>query len=496
MAPDNRNGTKVPELTASDWGVLTDPLSLAYFWGGLEWFDWQIEVIQKFFKPGSRVARSTPNEAGKTSEIIANSVLAAMCLYPGCQIVYTSSSWKQIENQFMPAIRRKIGRFPEWKVIEDEIVAPSVNGLPPSKCIVFSTNDPGRAEGYHPQKANDKDGVEHYLPLFYILDEAKSIDDKIFEAMFRCDPDHVLMLSSPGEQNGYFYKVISGGSSIWDVKQITWQDCPHLMMGRKKQQRMELISEYGEKHPFIQSMIFGKFIRAGALYVFDNEGAVSALMSGILPVRRGIRRAAIDLSGGGDEIVLMFATGNHHYRTKIFHEKNAVRLADMLGKDMRKENVLSHNVVADDGGMGDPIIDILVEKGWRDIQRYRNDEKPTDEQTFFNKTAEDHFNVKKMLARGEITSSVSDEKLKDQMLSRKFVMPNNDSNRIRLEAKKDMRKRGDASPDRLDDFVMLFADLPPPERIVHIGEKTGGRTNILPGSGGTLPFNHGMLSEK
>jgi hypothetical protein len=46
------------------------------------------------------------------------------------------------------------------------------------------------------------------------------------------------------------------------------------------------------------------------------------------------------------------------------------------------------------------------------------------------------------------------------MRKRRYVLPKDDSNRIRVEPKESVRSRGEPSPDRLDTIVMLFSSAP------------------------------------
>ena len=127
--------------------------------------------------------------------------------------------------------------------------------------MTFSATDPGYAEGYHGQWVLDKDGNKYYSPLLFIIDEAKSVKQDIFNAKDRCSPDMTLVVSTPGENTGPFYDIISKEPPGWDVIPVTWRDCPHLLEGRAYTYRQNLIKKFGEDSPFIQSMIFGNFIK-------------------------------------------------------------------------------------------------------------------------------------------------------------------------------------------------------------------------------------------
>lgn len=473
-----------------DFEQMVSPLAMAKFWNAPDYYPWQVECQTRLFTRGSRVPLVTPNESGKTSEMIANAGLTCMALYPGSQVVSTAGSWKQIENQLLPVLRSKLAKYPGWRITEDKITAPSVRGLPPSTWVLFSTNDPGRAEGYHDRVLEDVNGNKVLCPLMYIIDEAKTVQAEIFQAMIRCDPSFALVTSSPGLAQGEFYRVVKGDSPFWEPAiEVTWNDCPHLLRGKALKTRQKLIQDLGETHPFVQSMVFGKFIEDSEFRIWGDGKSVDALFSRVLVSRRGVKRAAVDYSSGGDEQVLYIADGNTLTHGYVWRLKDATELARRIDSRLKLHGILPNNITADDGGMGEAVSDILEDMGWKGIRRYKSDDSPIDNERYFNIAAEDHFEVRRKMARGEITSDFDDPKLKLQMTKRNYEMPNDDGNRIRLEPKKKIRNRRDPSPDRLDVFVMLFKDLESPQELDTFRQRQAQALATEVGKGGSTSYN-------
>lgn len=195
------------KISRSELDMLGDPLALWNMWDEDPPYQWQSDVISSIFS-GTPTIVTTPNEAGKTSKIVANSGLICMAKYPGCKVVSTAGSFRQVSEQLWPIVRSKVAPFPKWRITEEKLYAPSINGIPGSTWTIFSTDDPKKAEGYHAQRFKDAEGNLVYCPLMYIIDEAKAVESGIFEAAYRCDPDYFLVCSTPGEEDGELYNII------------------------------------------------------------------------------------------------------------------------------------------------------------------------------------------------------------------------------------------------------------------------------------------------
>ena len=202
------------------------------------------------------------------------------------------------------------------------------------------------------------------------------------------------------------------------------------------------------------------FFRSAEFVVFDRFDLVERAMSGLVRVRRGPRRAALDLSAGGDEQVMGVREGNQVLPMHGFHLRDTDHLAQEFIRLFQKYELKPEDVIADADGVGAAIVDNIEGRGWRGIRRYQNNEKPRDPSRFVNRVAEDAFYLRRLVEQ-QALNLPADTELKDQMRRRRYVMKNDDSNKIRLEPKEKIRNRGEKSPDRLDVAVMLCAEIPP-----------------------------------
>jgi len=447
------------------WPKGTHPIEQASLWTDNILYPWQAELIRQVAMPKSRVIASTPNEAGKTSEIIPILGLSIMTAFPGSLVLSTAGSELQLKEQLFPYLETKLAKYPNWRVSQGSltVIAPSVAGLRASKWIGYCPKDAKTAEGYHDAWARDVDGDLRFQPVFYIGDEAKSIKEGIFQAMMRIDPFFCFFVSTPGEDTGPFHDALEpdtldmqgDGEDYWTYrKQVDWTECPHLQRPDKRVIREQIIKKFGEQSAFVQSMIFGKFYRKGQNYVFDDLGPVRACMGNMGHWIKGKRAAGLDLSAGGDEQVLYIREGTKIIFEDIQRERDTYRLAQLHVAALRKYGVAPEDVVVDVGGVGAPIVSHMESMGYYGMERYVVAEQAKDTNQFWNRYAEDHFHLRDLFNSALVTIK-EDSLLLRQMRSRKYEI--DDRNRIRMESKTKLAN----SPDRLDAMVMCFSNTDP-----------------------------------
>lgn len=456
--------TEKEQKRALVWPPSMDPVSQAQLWVAQRLYPWQVRVLRDVERGmGICLAVLTPNESGKTSFLLPVAGLSFLAAFPGAQVVSTAGVERQIRKQLWPVLRATLARYPKWQITEElSITAPAVRGLPPSTWEAFTTRDPAYAEGFHSRWYRDKNGALVYAPLMVIIDEAKSFTDSgMFDAFERCNPDVWLVVSTPGEDTGPFFECFNlFRGEPWVCHEVSRVDCPHLWEEPTYSKHQLKIEKLGMDDPLVLSMIFGRFFRRGGRFIFEAMQDVEWAMSGMVPKIDGARKAALDFSGGGDEQVFVVRDGNLVLELRAFHESDTTILGDRFVELFKRWELKPENIIGDNGGLGKPCIDYLERKGWRGIRRYMADDKARDETLYVNRASEDHMDLKYRL-QSKLIGLPADQTLKDQMRRRRYLMRNDDSNRVRVEPKEAVRNRGEPSPDRLDAVVMVFSDMPP-----------------------------------
>lgn len=230
---------------------------------GYDYYGWQSDVVSWYDDANIRLIQgslATPNGSGKSSVCIPTLVLGWLWFYPRGKVVFTTADGKQLDGQVMPAINAHRSKFPQWRWVEREVTT-NTGGM----FVAFTTDEPGRAEGWH--KFNDLDG-----PLLIICDEAKTIPEPIFEAIDRCTYNAILLASSPGRMSGRFYDSQFGRKDFYRIS-VGLKDCPHITQDKIDR----LNAQYGvdgltPNQAFLDSTLDGKFMEALAEMRFNPAG--------------------------------------------------------------------------------------------------------------------------------------------------------------------------------------------------------------------------------
>jgi hypothetical protein len=440
--------------------------------GRVKLHPWQIKILMDFGKGGSsddhplqQVVRAC-NGSGKDKYVIAPCVVWLCMAFVKARGVVTSSSGQQLDSQtgtyitqLCQAANRKFQDLfgqPIWK-INYRYYECLATGSP---IDLFATDEPKKAEGYHPLVPDAKMGI--------FVSEDKSVPDDINIALNRCTGyTHRLHVSTPGEPMGHFKaycdisvprEAIEHVSKLeptdWVQYHITAFDCSHLSRSYIEQMKRDLPG--GEGGVAYRSIVMAEFGSAEAMVVIPSIyvwKAVNGCKYG--HKTKTYNDAGLDLSDGGDETVLAIRNGNrlmHLIPFRFDNTQDTIRFLDEKFRSFQLNN--SHSRInADCGGMGKPMLDQLKGMGWLNIHYIDNRNTPHEPRVYKNRAAELWFRFRKLLEQNEIWL-LDDHKLKTQLATRFYsITP---ENKHQLESKPQARAKGHPSPDRADAVVLAF----------------------------------------
>lgn len=430
------------KLTDRQKRVLATPAGFARLYLDLPLYPKQEAILNDLAPHGARVSVRTCNESGKTRCIIAPFVLWHASVFPRGLVISTSGSWPQVTNQLVPRLKSFAHKFPAWTFNAETIM---VDGTP--RWVGFSTNNPGRAEGYH--------GTPDQ-PLAALVDEAKTVADPIIDMLeARCNPQRLGLLSSPGFAEGAFYRSQSTQAKLWRCHHLTAAECPHISPDSIARRR----TLYPGEHILVRSALDAEFMEV-------VEGALLSLAelehcrSYPPPPAGGERHAFLDFAAGGDENVLAVRQGNRVWLQDCWREKDTMRALGrfLLGLNRLKSEwgLRAEEVEGDADGLGKPMIDVLAEAGWA-IQPFHGGSAPLWEQHYLNRISEVWFTGAEQIKRHHVILP-EDADLGAQLINRKSVF--HVKGKLRLETKEEMRQRGVPSPDRADALLGALARRP------------------------------------
>lgn len=432
---------------------------------------WQVQIMMDFasgiiggnskddaFKAIVRAA----NSSGKDQYVIAPcAVWLAMCTTTYASCVVTSSSGTQLDNQTCTYIEQLCKEANQkihpkvWKI--NYRYYECLDTRSPIMC--FATDEPGKAEGYHPLRAGSK------LALFE--SEAKTVPDDIFKAQTRClGYTHRVLVSSPGLEIGHFYdldcdaierKTLDEGyerqSTDWIKYKVTAFDCPHISKNEIAQAKND--SPGGENGLLYRSMILAEFGTSDAMVVIPHIYVKRAVNSRIQHLTEHFNTGGLDLSDGGAETVLVVRNGNKVINLDPFRFDNTEDTIDYLDRKF-PDYGLDHPdslIFADCCGIGKPMLNALKRKGWKNIRYVDSRNTAREAKTYANVGTELFFNTKKLFERNEVIL-IDDHLLIKQLANRYYKVLN--TLKHALLSKTEQRGKGYPSPDRADAFNLAF----------------------------------------
>lgn len=433
----------------------------------LRLYKWQFEMLMAlagYLKPGN-YKEKTPidmhnalkpviaaaNGSGKDMIVIALfSVWFAMTRARN-RVIITSASFDQIKYQTEVHVRelakrvnKKFGTL--FRYTQFHYVIPELG----SEIKMFATDEAKRAEGYHPYG----DGQ-----MAIIINEAKSVDQEIFEALSRCTGySHWLEISSPGPRSGHMFNVASTAiqhpapiqlNTFW-FRRITAYECPHIPRAHIEAMKIQ----HGENSPWFKSSILAEFSDLDSPVIIADETYSKWLSSVVKPLGDDLG-IGLDLAGGGDEDACFVRRGNRVIKHFFFRQADTMLAANIIDMQLAEFKKLDYVFRADNGGVGQAIIDKLRGLGWQ-IIRTNNQSPATQKQEFLNLGAQMWFYVKRLIERGDILPPPAIDKLRIQLTTRNFRGLDSTQGKFALESKKEARLAGRPSPDRADAFVLCF----------------------------------------
>jgi len=260
-----------------------DPLFIS---GKIELYPWQKQALVLISLDYDRekplkFCLPAVNGSGKDYIVIAATSLWLTLNKVRHLTVITSASGNQLSGQTETYIRDLASKcnenlIPNMFTVNQRNITCTATG---SVIKLFATDEPGKAEGYHPM---DFDAEMAIIP-----NEAKSIPESIFKALNRCTGfTRWIEVSSPGKPKGHFYNIAKMAKDIksfknlreaqkyegWVKRVVTVDDCPHI----SRSQMREDFMFYGETSAYCRSKYRAEFTTEEDQVVIEYDKMVNA----------------------------------------------------------------------------------------------------------------------------------------------------------------------------------------------------------------------------
>jgi hypothetical protein len=456
-----------------------DPVELLYFVddeiasGRTALHPWQVQFMMDF--ADSRNVKDHPfmaevcaaNGSGKDKYILA-ACAVWMCLrYLKAYAVATNGSGQQLDAQTEFHIRSmcmkfnsKIG-FLVWKCnyrsyqCRHNLQEPSTHSV----IELFATDEPSKAEGYHP--------VEDGSKLAIFASEAKSIPDEIFAALTRCTGfTHWVDVSSPGLPAGYFFNqwtMAIDRKELKDIKEcpptervkwtITAYDCPHITENQIELFAKGLAAQGGRNSTVFKSGVLAQFGTTDEMTVISYTHIHRCKAKPPKWEQEPHNHGGLDLnSGGGAESVLKVRNGNKIIATEAFKfedtEDNIDYCEDLFYKwGLDNPDSL---IWGDSCGAGYPQLCSLRKRGWFNIRFFDSRAASRRPKVYTNIVTEMWFDAALLFQRAELILD-GDMLTETQLCTRYYKI--NLQLKHQLLSKLEQKNMGYPSPDRADALI-------------------------------------------
>lgn len=447
--------------------------------GRFKLHQWQIEENEKIasFKATTqkplRYCLCAANGSGKDAMIIAANAIFFCLAYIKARVIITSAGGVQLTGQTEAYIRdlanlvnKKFG-LPYFK-INQRYIKCNFSG---SEVRMFATDEPGKAEGYHPFP-------DAPIPiLVMIVNEAKSVPEEINQALKRCTVSHWLYVSSPGEPKGSFHWAATNYEKLGGYStRITSFQCvspQHRSLDTIEQDRLE----FGEHSAIYRSKHLALFTALDGQCVISEDSINALLKIKVESIGKDWPLSVgIDSAAGGDECTVCITRGNTIVKELFFREKDTTKSTDKIHDFLELWNVPkdSEHINADDGGVSKAITDGLARRGWR-INRILNQWAAFNKRDFGNRGAENWFKVARFIQLKLLDLSLLTEKTISQLKSRHYRKGEKD--RTYLKKKSEEKAEGFDSPDRADAYVLSLCRWTVED---FLGENSANKANQKP----------------
>lgn len=305
--------------------------------------------------------------------------------------------------------------------------------------------------------------------ILLVFDEASAIPDIIWETAEGALTDNNTEIiwtcfGNPTRNSGRFRECFEGGkfSHRWDHAAISSMDVDIT----NKTQLQKWIDDYGEDHDFVRVRVLGKFPRVDASSFIPLEDARAATTRALPEDNPAPIVLGVDVARFGSDKSIIYPRQGLDARSRqpvVLQGVNTMQLATRVFNEYMRYQATA--IFVDGGGVGGGVVDRLLqmgapvyEVGFGNAADGVNPDDPYIK--YENKRAEIWGAGKSWLQRGGCIPDevpMIEEAFSTELSNPTYTMTGKEGDRILLESKKDMKRRGLSSPDLSDALFCTFA---------------------------------------
>lgn len=424
--------------------------------------EWQRAALMDLAE-NPKVAIKSGQGVGKTG-LEAVALLWFLCCHPYPRIVATAPTKQQLHDVLWSEVSKWMSKSPllseilKWTKTYIYMVGNEKRWF----AVARTATKPENMQGFHEDN------------MLFIVDEASGVADPIMEAILGTlsgENNKLLMCGNPTRTSGTFYDAFHADRTLYKNHTVSSADSPRT----NKQNIESLIRKYGRDSNVVLVRVFGKFPKqeddvfimlslieqcGSKVYELPEDKGMPYIMFGVDVARYGDDETVIYRNIKGKLNLAIHRHGQNLMATVgdiVVQYKKVIReFPDYKGRIY---------VNIDDTGLGGGVTDRLEEVK-REQKLHRlfiipiNAAEKIDTDTNEGKEAAEYYNnltthmwaVLRDLLRNKQIEIGDEADTFAQLSVRKYFMASN--GKLELESKKEMKKRGVASPDRADALAL------------------------------------------
>jgi hypothetical protein len=392
-----------------------------------------------------RMATASGHGVGKTA-MVAWIILWFMSTRPNPQVVVTANTYTQLTTKTWRELAKwqmlaHNGHWFDWTATQLKLRRRPELWF--ATAVPWSASHAAAFAGTH---------EKHVLMVF---DEASEIEDIIWETAegAMTTPGAIwLCFGNPTQNTGRFRQCWTKFRKRW----LNFRVDSRTAKKADKKQLEDWIEDYGIDSDFVRVRVLGKFPAAGPKQLIPNDRVEAAVEREIdereIPDRIP-RLMGIDVGSYGNAETVLILRQGPKMKKDIFsmREADVVKVAGWIGE---KINDWHPDIVfIDAGGYGHAVYLLLAQRGFNVSPCYAGNQKRVlNKKVFYNPRIEWWWRMREWLNEADIPDH---QQLFDDLISPEYSY--DVANRMRLEPKESMMRRGIASPDYADALSVTFA---------------------------------------
>jgi phage terminase large subunit len=425
-----------------------DPVGFVKEVLGVEPDVWQKEFLEAIAAGHRRISVRSGHGVGKSTTASWAMLWFMLTRYP-VKVVVTAPTSAQLYDALFAELKRWVKELPPalnqlLEVKQERIELKSSNTEAFISARTSRAEQPEALQGVH---------SEHVM---LVGDEASGIPEAVFEAAAGSMSGHAavtILLGNPTKSSGFFFDTHNRLKHEWWTRRVSCADSPRVSSAYLA----EMASRYGEESNAYRIRVLGEFPRSDDDTVIPMELIEAALHRDVEANPKAPTVWGLDVARfGSDSSVLCKRKANlileqpRRWRNLDLMQLTGAVKAEYdacLVEDRPLE------ILVDVIGLGAGVVDRLRELGLP-ARGINVSESPAMGATYRNLRAELWYKAKAWLEKRDCKLP-KDEDLIAELATVRYKFMS--TGKIQIESKDDIRKRGLASPDKADAFVLTFA---------------------------------------